>query len=267
MYTDPETGMQFVFVEGGCYQMGCTPGPARVPLTTIKPWQWPLYIAAAALPTGCARQSKQSSYYEQTGCHKNELPAHEVCIDDFFISKYEITIGEYRKVLGQSLNMFPNGDNYPVTRVNWYETKTFIRTLNKKSSRTFRLPTEAEWEFAARGGSRSVPTDLSLTQASTWNATNSMGMVHPVGTKAANGIGIHDMTGNVREWCEDFYGRLYYRKSPRDNPPGPTDGNSRIVRGGGWNDPPEMSSLVFRYDSMQINSNDYTGFRLVMSVK
>ena len=220
-WTEPNTGMEFVFVEDGCYQMGCG--------------SW------------------------TDNCVYNEKPVHEVCVDRFWISKYEVTIDEYRDYLqatgngtgvdfGSSYCPINNDSTYsltgnkfgtkgtqPMVEVSWHGGKAMTKWLTDNTSHTFRLPTEAEWEYAARGGGKEQKyaggNDL---DSLAWYDGNSGGHTHNVGTKDPNGLGIYDMSGNVWEWCSDWYSGDYYSNSPTDNPQGPDSGSHRVVRGGSW---------------------------------
>ena len=194
-WTDPVTGMVFVRVEGGCYEMGCG--------------DW------------------------TDSCYDNELPVHEVCVNGFWMGKYEVTQGQWQQIMGSNPSYFDYGDNYPVERVSWDDCQEFIDDLNSERGSVFRLPTEAEWEYAARSGGRKEKyaggDDLDSLG---WYEANSGDQTHEVGTKVANGLGIYDMSGNVYEWCQDWYAFEYYDDSPTDNPPGPSTGSNRVFRGG-----------------------------------
>ena len=153
----------------------------------------------------------------------------------------------------------------PVERVSWYNIQEFINKLNSKTKMNFRLPTEAEWEYAARGGSLSKKYKYSGSNADVsvaWKVGISNAMTHPVGLKKPNELGLYDMTGNVFEWCADWYSPTWYLVSPRDNPTGPAEGNYRVIRGGSWFydyaglrvSDRESANPTFRYG--------YVGFRL-----
>lgn len=226
-YTDPTTGMEFVYVPGGCFQMGDTFGDGG----------------------------------------KEEKPEHEVCVDAFLIGKYEVTQGQYRAVTGNNPSSFNKGDNYPVEKVSWNDAQSFISLLNGKGGGKYRLPTEAEWEYGARSRGRSEKysggNDLN---AVAWYDNNSATSTHPVGQKQPNGFGIFDMSGNVYEWCGDWYNSIYYRESPRNNPGGPSSGSNRVFRGGSWSDRPTYLRATFRCFSPPTNANQEIGFRLILPV-
>jgi len=166
----------------------------------------------------------------------DEKPVHEVCVDDFLIGRYEVTQDQWQAVMGSNPSRIKAGGQYPVDNLSWDDARDFIRRLNEKSSRKWRLPTEAEWEYAARSGGqkqRFAGTDSrEKLDDYTWNDNNSDMKSHPVGTKQPNGLGLYDMSGNVWEWCADRYDRIYYRQSPRNNPKGDPFGINRTMRGG-----------------------------------
>jgi formylglycine-generating enzyme required for sulfatase activity len=157
-----------------------------------------------------------------------------------------------------------NGDEYPVEQVSWNDVQGFIRKLNEKTGQFYRLPTEAEWEYAARSGGK--PEKYSggdAVDAVAWYRSTSGGKSHAVGTKAPNGLGIHDMSGNVWEWVQDRYDSGYYSSSPRNNPKGPSSGTHRVGRGGGWSADAESCSSTDREYLIPGGGNNYMGFRLV----
>jgi formylglycine-generating enzyme required for sulfatase activity len=210
LFRDPATGMELVYVKGGCFQMGDLYGDGKIASSST-----------------------------------DEEPVHEVCVDDFYIGKYEVTQGQWKKVMGSNPSMGNThvcvARNCPVADVSWSDVQEFIRRLNAEDGeRRYRLPTEAEWEYAARSGGKverySGGNDV---DAVSWHVENSgyridadRAVVHPVGTKAPNGLGLHDMSGNVWELTSDWYQGTYYSSSPRQNPTGPPSGEERVKRGG-----------------------------------
>lgn len=163
-------------------------------------------------------------------------PAHQVTLSSFSIGKYEVTQEEWEAVMGNNPSAF-KGAKRPVENVSWDDCQKFIRKLNELTGKQFRLPTEAEWEYAARGGNRSKGYKYSGSDnigSVAWYDGNSGSETHPVGQKQANELGLYDMSGNVWEWCQDWYGD--YSSSAQTNPTGPGSGSYRVFRGGGWND-------------------------------
>ena len=163
-----------------------------------------------------------------------EKPAHQVTLGSYYIGKTEVTQALWKAVMGSNPSNW-TGDNLPVERVSWNDCQEFIRKLNALTGQKFRLPTEAEWEYAARGGSKSRGYKYSGSNTIgdvAWYDGNSGDKTHPVGTKAPNELGIYDMSGNVLEWCSDWYGN--YSSASQTNPKGPTSGSYRVLRGGGW---------------------------------
>ncbi|MFH0782750.1 MAG: SUMF1/EgtB/PvdO family nonheme iron enzyme [Pseudomonadota bacterium] len=227
VFTDSTTGMEFVYVPKGCFQMGDTFGDGGV----------------------------------------DEKPVHEVCVDGFFIGKYEVTQGEYTRIIGSNPSQFKKGDRYPVEQVSWDDAQAFIRNLNDKSGKSYRLPTEAEWEYAARSGGRKEKyAGADSPDAVAWYTSNSGGSTHSVGSKSPNGLGLYDMSGNVWEWCQDRSDSSYYNNSPRDNPQGPSSGVYRVLRGGGWYYVPGRVRAAIR-GRRAPGHRDFPGFRLVLPVQ
>jgi formylglycine-generating enzyme required for sulfatase activity len=227
---DPATGMEFVFVKGGCYKMGSTNGGS------------------------------------------DEKPVHDVCVSDFSIGKYEVTQGQYAAVMGSNPSKFAQcGPDCPVETVSWNDAQTFIGKLNAKGDRQYRLPTEAEWEYAARSGGKEEKWAGTNDEAElgkyAWYDKNSEKRTHRVGLKKKNGLGIHDMSGNVWEWCQDWYNEAYYEDSPKDNPPGADIGEKRVLRGGSWDSLGNYARAAYRfwYDPAFRDLN--VGLRLVLPAK
>ena len=170
----------------------------------------------------------------------NEKPPHIVTLSGYYISKYEVTQELWYTVMESNQSNFEGKSLLPIASVSWEDCQTFIRKLNKLSGKHFRLPTEAEREYAARGGTLSRGYKYSGSNTLddvAWNENNSGNMPHPVGTKSPNELGLYDMSGNVYELCQDWYGE--YSDSPQTNPTGPIDptlGPFRVVRGGAWYD-------------------------------
>ncbi|MEI6208069.1 MAG: SUMF1/EgtB/PvdO family nonheme iron enzyme [Desulfuromonadales bacterium] len=191
----------------------------------------------------------------------------QVCLDAFRIGKYEVTQGQYRRIMGSNPSSFSScGDDCPVEKVSWDDAQSFISRLNSQTGGHFRLPTEAEWEYACRSGGRNEEycggNDL---DALAWYSGNSGSKTHPVGQKQPNGLGIYDMSGNVWEWVQDWYGNNY--PSSGNNPGGASSGSIRVNRGGSWGSNAEYARAANR----GLNSpgiRDYNlGFRLVSPVQ
>ncbi len=201
--------ISMVWVKGGTFAMGCTP--------------------------------EQKNY-----CDENEKPAHPVTLSDFYIGKYEVTQAQWRAVMGKNPSNF-KGDDFPVEPINWEDAQEFLRRLNAKTGKTYRLPTEAEWEYAARGGAQSKGYKYSGSNASdetAWFDENSSGMSRPVACKSPNELGLYDMSGNVWEWCSDRYGK--YSGEPQIDPHGPGPGGAQVIRGGSWNGDEGFTRVSFR---------------------
>ena len=194
----------------------------------------------------------------------DEKPAHQVTLSDYYICKYEVTQEEWEVVMGNNPSYF-KGSNRPVEEVSWYDCQEFIRKLNLLTGLTFSLPTEAEWEYAARGGSKSQGYKYSGSNNIddvAWYTRNSSSKTHKVGTKSPNELGIYDMSGNVWEWCSDWYGS--YSSLSQANPTGPSSGSNRVYRGGGWSDYARRCRVSYRDGGNPDYRNSLLGFRLVM---
>jgi formylglycine-generating enzyme required for sulfatase activity len=199
-------------------------------------------------------------------CEANEKPAHSVNLSSFSIGKYEVTQEEWEAVMGNNPSHFSRCSKCPVENVSWNDIQGFIYALNLQTGRQFRLPTEAEWEYAARGGNRSGGHKYSggdNIASVAWYAGNSGSRTHPVGQKAANALGLHDMTGNVWEWCDDWYGANYYGNSSGSNPRGPSSGTDCVLRGGCLYGIARVCRVSYRDYNTPDSRGEYSGFRLV----
>jgi formylglycine-generating enzyme required for sulfatase activity len=212
----------------------------------------------------------------------SEKPIHTVTVKSFSISKYQVTQKEWQEVMGNNPSNF-KGDNRPVEQVSWYEAVDYCNKRSIKEGLTpayrgsgdnitcdwnangYRLPTEAEWEFAAKGGTKEyLTTEYSgsnSVDAVAWYSGNSGNSTHPVGTKAANSLGIHDMSGNVWEWCWDWYGG--YSSRSQTDPRGAVSGADRVLRGGSWDYSAAYVRSAGRVYSTPADRDYFIGFRLV----
>ncbi len=216
-----------VFVEGGTFQIGAT--------------------------------SEQGS-----DADTNEKPVHSVTLSHFYMGKYEVTQGQWKAVMGSNPSNFTGDDNLPVERVSWKDVQEFIQKLNALTGKTYRLPTEAEWEYAARGGKKSQGykyAGSNTINKVAWYEKNSGYKTHPVGQKQPNELGLYDMSGNVSEWCQDWYGS--YSSFAQTNPTGPTSGSYRVLRGGSWGSDAGDCRVAYRNNLNPSIRNNHYGFRLV----
>ena len=221
-FTEPRTKMEFNLVPGSCFAMGDSAGDGD----------------------------------------PNERPVHEVCVDDLYVGKYEVTNEQYKKfrpdhTSGQVRGVNLDKNNMPVVNVSWDDAVAFAQWLSTESGETYRLPTEAEWEHAARAGSAqshfwgnskeeacnyaNVADESAKKQRQSWTAFNcddGYPVVAPVGSFKANNFGLYDLLGNVWEWCRDVYNSEAYSKLPKDNPMYSGSGEYRVMRGGGWSNGP-----------------------------
>ena len=235
-------GIEMILVKGGTFTMGCTS--------------------------------------EQSDCDNDEKPTHQVTLSDFYIGKYEVTVKQFKQFVDETAyktdadkdggSYFWTGSawekkagvnwksdekgivrpqseyNHPVIHVSWNDAVAYCKWLSQETGKQYRLPTEAEWEYAARGGASTGSASTGSATGATkyagsnnidevaWYNGNSNSKTHPVGLKKPNELGIYDMSGNVWEWCADWYDKGYYNNSPRNNPRGPTKGDYRVLRGGSW---------------------------------
>jgi len=194
---------------------------------------------------------------------EDELPPHEVCLDDYFIDTYEVTQSEYEEVMGENPTYFEPCAKCPVDSVNWFKAVEFCENLGK------RLPTEAEWEYAARSRDRDEKwagtNDLKKLKGYSRYMANTHDKPQPVGTRKPNRLGLYDMSGNVWEWINDWYAMDYYAKSQRDNPSGPAAGDYRIVRGGAWNYQKMLVRTTHRNRLRPEKTDSGRGFRCALS--
>ena len=196
----------------------------------------------------------------------DEKPVHQVTLtNDYYMGKYEVTQALWQVVMGSNPSKF-KGDDLPIDQVSWNDCQEFISKLNSMTGRMFRLPSEAEWEYAARGGKKSRGYQYSGSSNISdvaWYCENSAEKTHPVGTKQANELGLYDMTGNVWEWCQDWYGS--YVSSSQTNPTGAVSGWCRVIRDGScYGFARNCRSSIRGYDAPD-NRNDSLGLRLVLS--
>ena len=201
----------------------------------------------------------------QGAAYSNETPTHSVTLSSYYIGQMEVTQALWRAVMGYNHPSEYSGDSLPVETVNWDSVQIFLAKLNALTGKTFRLPTEAEWEYAARGGNQSQGYKYSgsnnIVEVAWYNGYSGY-QTHPVGTKAPNELGLYDMSGNVREWCSDWFGD--YSSAAQTNPTGPTSGEQRVIRGGGYNIDAWQCRVSYRSGfSPYFGSNDI-GFRLVL---
>ena len=198
--------------------------------------------------------------------YDDEKPVHQVTLtNDYYMGKYEVTQALWQAVMGSNPSKFKSR-NLPVEQVSWDDCQEFINKLNSITGRRFRLPTEAEWEYAARGGKKSKGYQYSGSSNISdvaWYTANSGSKTHPVGKKQANELGLYDMTGNVLEWCQDWYGS--YVSSSQTNPTGAFSGFFRVFRGGSWYGNSGICRLSCRDSYNPDNRNFDLGLRLVLS--
>lgn len=219
--------MKMIWVEGGDFLMGCTS--------------------------------------EQGGeCDDDEKNVRRVKVDGFYIGMLEVTQSQWEKVVGTNPCNMRSAD-LPVFSVSWYDAMEFCRLLSNQTGKTYTLPTEAQWEYAARGGNKPDGTKYAgsnMIDVVAWYGDNSGKRPHPCGTKRANLLGIYDMSGNVWEWCKDWYSSSYI-SSDTINPTGPSSEFRRVFRGGGWYNPADHCRIASRGCNDPEGDYGHLGFRVV----
>ena len=256
-YTDPTTGMEFLPAPGNCFQMGDTFGIGDT----------------------------------------DELPVHTVCVDDFSIGKYNVTKDQFKKFVDETGYQteaekgngcyvhnsnkwakdsntswrspgFYQEDNEPAVCISWNDANAFSSWLSQKSNMRYRLPSEAEWEYAARsGGKNEKYAGSGSAEAVAWYKANSGYRTHPAGRKQPNGLGLYDMSGNVWQWVSDWFGENYYAASPKNNPQGPASSQHRVGRGGSWFSEEQAVRATKRMKVNPVNRYVDSGFRLVFTAQ
>jgi sulfatase modifying factor 1 len=227
-YGPPAKGFEMVKVSGGCFEMGDFSGIGEA----------------------------------------NERPKHPVCVKDFLLGKYPVSQMEWISVTGRNPSANVNcGGFCPVENVSWKDVQEFLRLLNARGGGEYRLPTEAEWEYAARSGGK-AETWAGTSKAAelgdyAWFIENAVFQTHPVGKKKPNEFGLYDMSGNVWHWTADWYAEAYYAKSPQQDPTGPASGTLRVLRGGFWGDPQQMMRTTRRIGLPPDARSPGYGLRLV----
>lgn len=206
-----------------------------------------------------------------TNGDKDEKPVHTVTIRTFSMARTETTVAQWKafclatnRKLPEAV-WFKQGDDHPVINVSWDHAIAYCQWLSEKTGKHYRLPTEAEWEFAARGGTKSKghPYSGAKTPDSiAWSASKTDGTM-PVAQKLPNELGLYDMTGNVWEWCSDWYSTDYYSISSKENPPGPSKGKFYTLRGGAWDTGARNSRVAYRNPLSPSSRNHNKGFRVV----
>jgi formylglycine-generating enzyme required for sulfatase activity len=228
-FRDPTTGMEFAAIPGGEYEQGCHANAGE--------------------------------------CSANEKPTRRVQVRPFWLGKTEVTQGQWKRVMTNNPSAFKKGDDYPVEQVSWDDAQAFIRRLNAQSGQSYRLPSEAEWEYACRGGGKPVTygTASGSLDRSTANFGQNEDGTTPAGKYSPNALGLSDMTGNVWEWTQDVYDGNAYRSGSADNPVNEGSGAYRVFRGGGWNYEPRDLRCSRRFGNTPSLRNYDLGFRLARS--
>lgn len=217
-------------------------------------------VEGGSFVMGCTRPRGEKNTYS------DEIPTHKVTLNNYYIGQFEVTQALWTAVMGENPSKWTGNDSLPVEQVSWNDVQIFIARLSQITGYRFRLPTEAEWEFAARGGNRSrgtvYPGVRSQVWEVCWSAMNSGGHSHPVGRLKPNELGLYDMAGNVLEWCSDWMES--YTAQPQTSPQGPKTGENRILRGGCFNSPTWGCSVFERSWYLPDYGYSFFGFRLAL---
>lgn len=246
-----------VTAAGGDRRVECRFGAARETIT-VNGVSFDMIMVEGGTFTMGATQEQGSD------TESNEKPAHQATLSDYYIGETEVTQGLWKAVMGTNPSHF-KGDRYPVEDVSWNNCQKFIRKLNSLTGRTFRLPTEAEWEYAARGGNQSKGYKYSgsnTLSSVSWYTDNSGSQTLPVKTMSPNELGLYDMSGNVWEWCSDWYGN--YKRKDQTDPQGPYSGAYRVLRGGSWSTSERGCRVSFRNFNSPDCRYNYFGLRLAL---
>ena len=216
------------------------------------------------IPAGSFRMGGDKKL-EQAEDH--ETPRHIVKISKtFYMGKYEVTQSQWSEIMNNNPSEFKE-DIRPVERVSWNDVQEFIQKLNnKEETNKYRLPTEAEWEYAARADTKSTycfSSDIKTLSQYAWYRKNSEGKTHPIGQLKPNAWGLYDVHGNVHEWCQDWFDRNYYSQSPSNSPLGPSSGLAKVLRGGDWGSENWYCRCASRSLSSPDRRSNRLGFRLV----
>lgn len=198
-----------------------------------------------------------------------EKPAHKVTLDSYYIAETQVTQELWQAVMGSNPSNFKGDIHRPVECVSWNDCQEFIKKLNRFTGKKFSLPTEAQWEYAARGGKKSKGYKFSGSNNLgdvAWYGGNSNSTTHPVAQKQSNELGLYDMTGNVWEWCQDWFDYNYYEKFRQNNPQGPSSGYDRVLRGGSWHHDPWDCRVSYRYFGNPGGRDGYRSLRLSLPV-
>lgn len=249
--------------------------------SNVPPLPQMVTVDGGTFEMGCGKKDKP--------CDKDEYPVHEVKLNTFLMSKYEVSTYEWKQFASETKQKLPSTgwksqDNLPIANITWEQAILYCNWLSNKQGLTpaytkkgtqyecnfdangYRLPTEAEWEYAARGGNKSKGYQYSGSDdlnSVAWTKANSNGAPHPFGIKLPNELGIYDMTGNVWEWCWDWHNMDYYKTQNHNNPRGPINGEKKVVRGGSWDSVPSYLRVSNRISTTLEVTYPFYGMRVV----
>lgn len=229
--------------------------------------------AIQTMAQGPAMVFVQGGSFTMGGTEADEKPAHTVIVSSFSIGKFEVTVAEYKAFCsagGKSMPSAPSwgwNDKHPMVNISFDDAIAYCNWLSESTSKNYRLPTEAEWEYAARGGNKSNGYTYAGSDdldESGWRIDNAGGQTQACGRKKPNELGLYDMGGNAWEWCKDWYSDSYYSSSPSTNPKGPSSGSLQVLRGGSWRNSAATCRVSFRTGGIPGYRNYDYGFRVVL---
>jgi formylglycine-generating enzyme required for sulfatase activity len=271
--THPARDARKQAMQTGWYEAkAVNPAPAPVPKPAPAPAPSPLKRDFTETATGASFAMKYlsgnsfSMGSEESDAYSDEKPVHTVRVGAFYMGKYEVTFAEYDRFCDATSRQKPSDQgwgrgNRPVINVSWDDAIAYCQWLSSTTGKTYRLPTEAEWEYSARGGENYKYAGSNDVNTTAWNTTNSDAKTHPVGQKQANGFGLYDMAGNVWEWCGDW--KSDYNSNSQSNPTGAASGSTRVYRGGSWNFDARYCRVSNRYYDTPTGRDTRLGFRVV----
>lgn len=260
--------LRFYFLVGVCFEfnLNCFSQGSKVMTFTVNDYSFPMiYVQGGTFVMGATPEQREDAL-------SDEYPPHHVELNDYWIGQYEVTQGLWEAVMGNNPSMSEHSDEVPIEGISWEDCWTFIDKLNdllqdELGDKHFALPTEAQWEYAARGGNRSKGYKYAggdYIDRVAWYTYNANSSPHPVGQKMANELGLYDMSGNIDEWCFDIHGYYSCSRNIQKNPRGASRGEGRVIRGGSCISTDYGCRVSSRYGADVKGLYAHQGLRLVL---